>query len=155
VRLAFFLGVIICCTSCNYFTAEKKDPIQALDSISFTSVDVSPSFQVCDSIIDSAKKDICFRETIYKEITQSLAQQKIQVKKEIDEMIQVSITIHSNKKISLKSIEASQNVYEQIPNIKEIIARSIQDLPTVFPAIKRSIPVTSEYLLPIRIQLEH
>ncbi|MDT7830746.1 hypothetical protein RQM59_00050 [Flavobacteriaceae bacterium S356] len=155
--MRFILIIIIVCflTSCEFFTKKKVDDEQKLDSISFTSVDKAPSFKVCDSIFEKTAKNDCFRNTMYLEITKSLGGNEIKVKKDIDEIIQVVITIGSDKTISLKSIEASQNVYVEIPNIQEIIKKSILDLPNVFPARKRGIPVTSEYTLPIRIQLKN
>ena len=93
--------------------------------------------------------------TIHREITRSLATYEIKVKKEIDEVIQVVITINSDKNIVLTSIEASQDIYREIPDIEIIIKKAIADLPEVFPAIKKSIPVTSEYMLPIRIKLKN
>jgi chorismate mutase len=146
---------IVCFSSCEYFTKKEVNNEQKLDSISFTSVDVSPSFKVCDSIFEKTKKEECFRATIYEKVTKSLASQKIKVKRDIDEVVRVIIIVHSNKDITLKSIEASQNVYAEIPDIKKMIEKSIEDLPKVFPATKRSIPVTTEYTLPIRIQLQN
>lgn len=150
------IAVILICffTSCEYFTKRENNNERKLDSINFTSVDKAPSFKVCDSIYEKTQKNDCFRSTMYSEITKSLSRQDITVKQEIDEIVKVVITVHSTQKISLKSIEASQSVYDQIPNIEKIIEESIKDLPSVFPAMKRGIPVTSEYTLPIRIQLK-
>ncbi|QMU66682.1 MAG: hypothetical protein GKR88_09210 [Flavobacteriaceae bacterium] len=143
-----------CFFSCKYFTKQKIDTTR-LDSISFTSVDKYPSFKVCDSVFEKNEKRDCFRMTIHREITRSLATYEIKVKKEIDEVIQVVITINSDKNIVLTSIEASQDIYREIPDIEIIIKKAIADLPEVFPAIKKSIPVTSEYMLPIRIKLKN
>ncbi len=155
MRYILALIIVVVFASCEFFTQKKKDNGPSLDSISFTSVDKAPSFKVCDSIFEKAEKNDCFRNTMYQEITNSLARKEIKVKEEIDEVIQVIITIHATKKISLKSIEAPQNVYVQIPDIKNIIEQSIEELPPVFPAIKRDVLVTSEYILPIRIQLKN
>jgi len=153
----FLIVILIVCLffSCEFFTKKKSDNEQKLDSISFTSVDKAPSFKVCDSIFEKAEKNDCFRNTMYLEITKSLGRQEIKVKEDIDEIVQVIISIPSDGTISLKSIEASQKVYVQIPDIQKIIEKSILDLPKVFPARKRGIPVTSEYILPIRIQLKN
>jgi hypothetical protein len=155
VRFLSVLVIVACFSSCEYFTKKKIDDTQRLDSINYTSVDVSPSFKVCDSIFEKLKKEECFRTTIYEKVTKSLRNQKIKVKKEIDEIVHVIIVIDSNKGITLKSIEASQNVYTEIPEIKKIIAKSIDELPKILPATKRGIPVTTEYTLPIRIQLQN
>ena len=45
--------------------------------VDFTSVDVSTSFKVCDSLIDKDKKNSCFRSTIREEIANSLAKYSI------------------------------------------------------------------------------
>lgn len=154
MRFLIALVFISFFTSCEFFT-HKKESAPKLDSISFTSVDKAPSFKVCDSIFEKAEKNDCFRNTMYSEITKSLGAQEIKVKEGIDEIVQVIITISSDGEITLKSIEAPQNVYTQIPDIKNIIQKSIVDLPKVVPAVKRGIPVTSEYILPIRIQLKN
>ena len=122
-------------------------------NIDYSSVDSSPSFKVCDSIIDKAKKTICFRTTIREEISKSLAKYSIKVKKPVDETIVVTITIQSNKQVKLSKLEASDSLLLEISDLKEMIEKSIDELPEIYPAIKRSIPVTTEYKLPIRIKL--
>ncbi|MEN8857902.1 MAG: hypothetical protein ABF260_07540 [Flavobacteriaceae bacterium] len=122
-------------------------------NIDYSSVDSSPSFKVCDSIIDKAKKTICFRTTIREEISKSLAKYSIKVKKPVNETIVVTITIQSNKQVKLSKLEASDSLLLEISDLKEMIEKSIDELPEIYPAIKRSIPVTTEYKLPIRIKL--
>lgn len=156
MRVFTFLVILLFFNSCDYFSFKKNSNPEKLDSIvDVTSVDTFPSFQVCDSIINKTEKTACFRKTIHQEITQSLANQKIRIRSSIDETINVIITIHPDSRITLKSVKASENVYQEIANLKEVIEKSIGDLPKVFPAIKRGIPVTSEYILPIRIRLEN
>jgi len=143
-------------SSCDYFSFEKNKNEEKLNmDVDYTSVDFSPSFKVCDSIIDKAKKTACFRATMRQEIAKSLATFSVKVKKSVDETIIVTITIQSNKEVKLSSIKASDSLYLQIPNLKEMIEKSIAELPEIYPAIKRSIPVTTEYKLPISIKLEN
>lgn len=145
---------MLLCFSCDYFSFEKNKNEEKLDmNIDYSSVDSSPSFKVCDSIIDKAKKTFCFRTTIREEISKSLAKYSIKVKKPVDETIVVTITIQSNKQVKLSKLEASDSLLLQISTLKEMIEKSIDELPEIYPAIKRSIPVTTEYKLPIRIKL--
>lgn len=154
MRYYYLLIIIICFSSCDYFSFERKKNVQELDTIvDRSSVDTFPSFGVCDSIIDKKKKANCFRETIHREITTQLTQEQIKVKKPVDEMVNVIITVHADSKIMLKSFEASDSLLMMIPDLRERVEKSIQNLPKVYPAIKRDIPVTSEYKLPIRIKL--
>lgn len=151
--LIIFL-IVFTFSSCDYFSFKKNKHQEKINmDIDYGSVDSSPSFKVCDSIIDKEKKTSCFESTLRTNILSSLAKNSIKVKKEIDETIIVSITIQSDKKVKLSSIKVSEKLVELIPNLKEMIEKSIQDLPEIYPALKRGIPVTTEYKLPIKIKL--
>ena len=156
MRFLLILLVILTFSSCDYFSFQKNKNGEKLNmEVDYTSVDSSPSFKVCDSIIDKTKKTTCFRTTIRQEIAKSLASYSVKVKKSVDETIIVTIIIQSNKQVKLSTIKASYSLLLQIPNLKEMIEKSIADLPDVYPAIKRSIPVTTAYKLPIRITLKN
>lgn len=151
--LIIFL-IVFTFSSCDYFSFKKNKHQEKINmDIDYGSVDSSPSFKVCDSIIDKEKKTSCFESTLRTNIFSSLAKNSIKVKKEIDETIIVSITIQSDKKVKLSSIKVSEKLVKLIPNLKEMIEKSIQDLPEIYPALKRGIPVTTAYKLPIRIKL--
>ena len=123
--------------------------------LDYSSVDVSPSFRVCDSLIEKGKKDTCFRSTLRQEIFSSLAKQSIQVPQSVDETIEVAITIQSNKEVKLTSIKSSDSLMAIVPSLKAILKKSVGELPAVYPAIKRGIPVTTVYKLPIRIAVKN
>lgn len=123
--------------------------------IDFTSVDVSPSFKVCDTLIDKSKKTDCFRTTMRQEIYKSLAKHSIKLTHSIDETIEVVITIHSNKEVKLSAIKVSDSFLREIPRLQEMIKKSIEALPEIYPAIKRGIPVTTAYTIPIKIKVEN
>jgi len=156
LRVFAFLLILVCLNSCDYISFKKKTPKQELDTlVDITTVDMFPSFQVCDSIIEKVEKTACFRNTIHQEITSSLQVYNIKVKKTVDETITVTITIGSDSKVELTSIKASNHLLQQIPNFREMMEKSIADLPKIFPAIKRGIPVNSEYTLPVKIALRN
>lgn len=156
MRYFLFICLMISFTSCEYISFEKNKNIEKIDmDVDFTSVDVSPSFKVCDSLIDKDKKNSCFRSTIREEIANSLAKYSIKVKQPLDETITVTIIINSNKQVNLANIGASESLRKEIPALDEMIEKSIADLPDIYPAIKRGIPVTTQYQLPIRIKLEN
>ncbi|MGB1391397.1 MAG: hypothetical protein ACPG6C_01695 [Flavobacteriaceae bacterium] len=123
--------------------------------LDYSSVDVSPSFRVCDSLIEKDKKDTCFRTTLRQEIFSSLAKQSIQVPQSVDETIEVAITIQSNKEVKLTSIKSSDSLMAIVPSLKAILKKSVEELPAVYPAIKRGIPVTTVYKLPIKIAVKY
>jgi uncharacterized protein YeaO (DUF488 family) len=156
VRYFLFICLLFSFTSCEYFSFEKNKNIEKIDvDVDFTSVDVSPSFKVCDSLIEKDKKNNCFRTTLRQEISSSLAKQSIQVPQSVDETIEVAITIQSNKEVKLTSIKSSDSLLVILPSLKAILKKSVEELPAVYPAIKRGIPVTTVYKLPIRIAVKN
>jgi hypothetical protein len=64
------------------------------------------------------------------------------------------LLINSKGKIILETIESSQNMKIQLPKLDSILRLSIARVPNMYPAIKRGIPVTTKYRLPILIQLK-
>ncbi|MEQ6125339.1 hypothetical protein AAON49_14110 [Pseudotenacibaculum sp. MALMAid0570] len=156
MRVLVFIIFVFCLTSCDYFSFKRNKNQEKINTeVDTTSVDTPPSFEVCNSIIDKEEKTDCFRKTIHKEISTSLSKQSIQVKKSVNETIEVVIVIQADNKAILKSLKASDILLKQIPDIKEKVEKSIQELPKILAATKRGIPVTSEYTLPIKIQLEN
>lgn len=150
-----FLLLIFLFTSCDKFPFSKKEELQKLDTIvDFTSVDTFPSFKECDSIINKTKKSNCFRNTIHQKIREELQKHSFTVKDSIDESIFVDVLINTKGKFILKEIKSSLNLKNQLSDLDSILKVCVGNLPLVFPAIKRGIPVTTQYQLPIRIQLK-
>ena len=145
MKRLIILSILISFCSCDYFSFKKNPNQEKIDTIvNIKEVDVSPSFKICDSIIEKTQKTACFRNTIHREIAKSLANQKIKVRRTVNETITVTITIQANSKMVLKSVDASEDLYKEIPKLKAYLEKSIEELPKIFPAIKRSIPVTFE-----------
>ena len=152
LRICSFLLLFFFVTSCDKLSFSNKDSNQVTDTlVDFTSVDFSPSFKVCDSLIDKSKKSDCFRYTIHQKIGVELQNFSLEIKDSIDEVVYVDILINSSGKIILKKITSTQNIKLQLPQLDSLLKLSIKNLSTIRPAIKRGIPVSTEYKLPIRI----
>lgn len=155
LRVFFLLGILILFQSCQFFSRGTTTDTKGFDElIDFSSVDVSPSFAVCDSLINKEEKTACFRTTIHEHLFKSLSSQKISVHQPIEEVIQVHIAIDNKGKATLKSITATDHLRKAIPVIDSLINVSLMSLPTLFPAIKRGIPVATNYQLPIEISVK-
>jgi hypothetical protein len=155
LRVFTFLLLTILCTSCDNFSFLKKTNKQVLDTIvDFSSVDTSPSFKACDSLIDKEKKATCFRTTIHQQITNRLSTYSMEVKHAIDETIFVQLIISPKGNIEVVSIKKSEIINKELPELDSLLRLSVKSLPKVFPATKRGIKITTQYQLPIRIQLK-
>jgi hypothetical protein len=155
LRVSSFLLLSILITSCDNFSFSKNKNIQLLDTVvNFSSVDTSPSFKVCDSIIDKQKKSDCFRTTIHQKIGAELQKHKFSVKNAISEIVYVDLLINSKGKIIFETIESSNHMKIQLPKLAAILKLSVDSIPGIYPAIKRGIPVTTKYRLPIKIEVK-
>lgn len=154
MRVLSFLILMMFITSCDKLSFSKNKENQVLDTIiDFTAVDLSPSFSVCASIIDKTKKSDCFRNSIHKKIGEELQKHTLTSKDSIDETVFVDLLINVEGKIILQEVSSSENIKKQLPALDSILQLSVDNLPIIFPAIKKRFPVATKYRLPIRIVL--
>lgn len=154
-RTVFLMLFIAVFASCTNFSFGTKRQTQALDTIvNFSSVDTSPSFKVCDSLIAKEEKSNCFRNTIHNKIGEELLKHEFAVDKAVSEIVFVDLVIDSKGTILLKVIESSEAIKNSLPQLDSIILLSVNKIPKIYPAIKRGIPVTTKYRLPILIELK-
>ena len=142
-------------TSCDNFSFSKNKNLQAVDTIvDYTSVDFSPSFKVCDSIIDKHQKSNCFRTTIHQKIGAALQKYQFVIRDSISEIVYVDLLINSKGKIVLEAMDSSKEIKIKLPKLDSVLRVSVDKIPNVYAAIKRGIPVTTKYRLPIKIQIK-
>lgn len=154
IRFLAFFFCLFCGVSCSYFSSDAKKQTQLLDTIvDFTKVDVSPSFTICDSLIDD-EKTACFRKEIHNRFAEELLKHPIKITDSINEVVTVFLLIDAKGKVSLKNIQSSEVIQKEIPMLDSLLIVSVNNLPVLQPAIKRGIPVATQYQLPIKIQLK-
>lgn len=155
LRVFTFCLLLFFITSCDKFSFSKNTKNKALDTlVNFSSVDTYPSFKPCDTLIEKTKKADCFRTNIHQRIGGELQQHSFMIKEAIDEIIFVDLIINAKGIVVLDSIQSPEMIKKTLPKLDSLIKSSIQKLPKIYPAIKRGIPVTTKYRLPIQIQLK-
>tara|TARA_R110001583_G_scaffold46314_3_gene145386 strand:+ start:13799 stop:14269 length:471 start_codon:yes stop_codon:yes gene_type:complete len=136
--------------SCNFFEKKELPKDKVIDTIvDFNSVDVFPLFPLCDSLISEEKQKICSQIKLSEHIYASLVASNIMVTKKVNDTILVKLKVDNNGEVSLVKLEASTFIQLQIPTIDSLILAGINNLPILKPAIKRGIPVATEFTLPI------
>lgn len=155
-----FVRVFLCCLvclsiiSCDFFSYKNRTDIQLLDTVvSFNSVDSSPSFKACDSLLEKAEKTTCFRNTMHQKIGAALAKHSFTSKDSVAGLVYLELQITNKGKIVLQKITADSLITLQLPKLDSILEASIATLPIIFPATKRGVPVTASYNMPIKIKV--
>ena len=152
----FIISTVVFYTSCDKLPFTKKKNIPVLDTIvDFTSVDLSPSFSVCDSLVDKEKKSDCFRKTIHQKIGEELQKHEFQTNDSINETIFVDILINSKGEIQFESLTSNNVISKALTDLDSLLENAVNNLPKIYPAIKRGIPVTTKYQLPIQILVQN
>ena len=151
--IAFFLIFLL--QSCQFFDKKVPDENvllqQELKKINWEEVDEFPSFTVCDSLSDTFSKQTCFYETLSTQLHSKLKDDSIAKLFPQLDTIQVKVIISSNSDVNFEAIISDSIAYNKI-QLDSIFQLRLTDFPKINPAIKRGVPVKSEFKLPIVLQ---
>ncbi len=149
VRFFLLLITLVLITSCDTFF--KKDNTYEQEIIDFTTVDTSPSFEACKELFD-VDKTSCFRSTIQRILTKSLQEYSLTSEVQLDETVMLTLLINTQGNIKVTAIEKRKELDIRVPDLTTAIENSVANLPVIFPATKRGIPVQVQYKLPITLK---
>lgn len=137
--------------SCEYIEQlSNKKELPVVDTIvDFKTVDAFPLFPECKEIPSRDKQQVCFQLEMSQHIYASLKDYSLNSRDSINDTVFVKLKVNSKGKTSLSAVEISNKTRKQLPEFDSILKVSLQNLPELQPAIKRSIPVTTEFTLPI------
>lgn len=141
--------------SCNDFFSKNKNAnanqIISEEAVDYNSIDAYPLLPECKNSIDRTEQKACFYQKLTSRIQKSLTNNLVDVASNIHGDAMVIIKVDSKGKASVSSIILSDDIQETNQKLDIIIRASISQLPTLEPAIKQGIPITTEFLLPIII----
>lgn len=140
-------------TSCDWF-ASKEEKTQELvneemRNINFNEVDKYPLFYNCDEMLDKGGQLECFQNTLLSQYTETLEDFEFKFVSDVNTTIYVDFLVDNKGQISVLEVERNEDIENQIPEFRTIIARSLKGLPPLSPALKRGVPVSSKFRIPI------
>lgn len=144
----FFCGLLL--VSCEFFQKKKISEEEMIDTIiDYRSVDAFPLFPTCENIPSQDKQRVCSQIKLSEHIFASLSQSNIITARKVSDTVFVKLQVSSKGKVILTNIKASENLKKQIPTIDSLLKSSVSSIPVLKPALKRGIPVATEFSLPI------
>lgn len=117
--------------------------------VDFNTIDAFPLFPDCDKIPSREKQQICFQLEMAQHIYAALNEYSLMTSEVINDTVFVKLIVDSNGKTSLSSIKISEKTNELLPEFDSIVRVTLQNVPRLQPAIKRNMPVSTEFTLPI------
>lgn len=146
------LFLLISLQSCQFFdkkVPDEKDLLeQELKKINWAQVDEFPSFAECDSLTDKESQQICFYETLSTQLHSKLKDDSIAKLFPQLDTIQVKVIISSNSSLNFEPIISDSITYNKT-QLDSIFKLRLTDFPKIHPAIKRGVPVKTEFQLPV------
>ncbi|GAB1858691.1 hypothetical protein MHTCC0001_35310 [Flavobacteriaceae bacterium MHTCC 0001] len=124
-----------------------------LETFDWDSVDLYPSFSECDHIDLKHEKRVCFESTLHNQISMFLQQELIIVSQDINDTLLLELQVSNQGELQLLGLEMDSLTKAEIPNLKQLIISSLDSLPKISAAIKRSQPVTTKFEMPLIIEV--
>jgi hypothetical protein len=141
--------------SCQYF--EKKVPNEnellqkRLDEINWDEVDQYPTVSFCDSVTDAIQKKKCFFDYLTTTINLKFVEDKLYVKFPKIDTLNINVTIFPDAKLEFKSILKDTLAFDKI-KMDSILQSNLKYFPMINPALKRGIPVKTNFTLPVKLK---
>ena len=134
--------------------SEKELLQKELKSINWKEVDEYPSLSDCDKIENKAQRQQCFFDVLTQLIQEKLSVDTLSMLYPKLDTIEVKVTIFPNATMQFEPQFPKDSVaYDRI-KIDSILKARLINFPKVNPAIKRGIPVKTQFILPVIIKVE-
>jgi hypothetical protein len=151
-KFSLFL-VILVFNSCRYFEKQlssQKELLQKeLKSINWNEVDEFPSLADCDKIDNKTQRQQCFFEILTQLIQEKLDADTLSVLCPELDTIDVKVTVFPNSTMQFEPQFPKDSVSYDTVKIDSILNARLVDFPKVNPAIKRGIPVKTQFIIPV------
>jgi len=150
------LILLVLFQSCHYFEnqvpSEKELLERQLNEINWNEVDEYPSVGDCDSLSDKEARKQCFFEYLNAKIQEKIGLDTLSNLFPKLDTIQVKVTVNSNKTLTFEPQFTQDSVAYDKEKIDSILKARLVNLPEINPAIKRGIPVKTQFSLPVIIK---
>ena len=156
ILILFFLSQLF--SSCQYFDkqvpSEKELLQKELKAINWKEVDEFPSIAGCEKIEDKTQRQQCFFEYMTQLIQQRLDVDTLSVLYPELDTIEVKVTVFPNSRIMFEPLFPKDSVAYDTVKIDSILKARLVDFPKINPAIKRGLPVKTQFILPVILKVE-
>jgi hypothetical protein len=150
--------VFILFNSCQYFDkqvpSEKELLQKELKSINWKEVDEYPSVVDCDKIEDKKQRQQCFFEVLTQLIQEKLCNDTLAMLYPELDTIEVKVTVFPNATMKFEPQFPKDSVAYDTVKIDSILKARLVDFPKINPAIKRGLPVKTQFILPVILKVE-
>ena len=140
-------------SSCQYFEKEVPSNEKLLEKelklVNWKKVDEFPSVVECEKIKDEVVRNQCFFEFLTQTIKQKLSVDTLLLPFPEGDTIQVKVTVFADASLKLEPQFSTKISSDAAVKIDSLLQACLIDFPKVNPAIKRGLPVKTQFILPV------
>ncbi|MGV3458840.1 MAG: hypothetical protein ACO1N9_00140 [Flavobacterium sp.] len=151
------ITALLLLSSCKYFDApvpdEEKLLQEKLSEINWKEVTVYPSLPECDALTDKEMKKECFFSSMTQLVQAKLNTDTLAILYPEIDTINVKVTIYPDATLHFEpQIAQDSTAYNKV-KIDSILRARLRDFPKVEPAQKEGVPVKTQFILPVIINV--
>ncbi len=151
-KLGILLGLCIL-ASCDLNSSREsrtRDLVEKeLKTIDWNDVDQYPLFTECDETSEKNAQKVCFEETLLHHFSTTLKEFEFVLDNGFRDTIYVDFLVDKDGALTVLEIGENAAIREQIPEFDGVITQSLKNLPGLEPALKRGIPVSTRFRIPL------
>ncbi|MBC2838671.1 hypothetical protein [Robiginitalea sp. SC105] len=150
----FLMAGSLC--ACDLFESRQARTQKLVDAemrtINFNEVDQFPLFDDCDETEDKREQRTCFEQTLLLHLSMTLQDFEFRSAESLRDTLHIDFRVDANGVISITSVEQHPGLTDENPEFERIVTGSLRSLPRLQPALKRGIPVATQFRLPLVLQ---
>ena len=108
----------------------------------------------CEKLTDKSQREQCFFEFLTNTIQQKIGIDSLTTLYPLIDTIEVKVTIFPNASLQFEPQFPKDTVAYDTIKIDSILKARLVDFPKINPAIKRGIPVKTQFVLPVILKRE-
>lgn len=152
--ILFFLSVF----SCQLFNSKVPDEDallqKRLGEINWNEVSSYPSIAECDGIVDEQLKKECFFTAMARLVQERLDADTLAMLLPQTDTIDVKVTVYPDATLTFEPQFPKDSVPYNTARVDSILKARLNGFLKVEPALKEGIPVTSQFILPVILNVQ-
>ena len=148
-----FVFLSMLTTACNFVQKELPDSQELLrrelHAIDWSRVDTYPTYATCDSLTDAEEMKACFFDRLNFEVTNVLKNDSLVQISTIDS-VQFLVRVTAQSQLEFKTEQINEKLLPK-SMLDSIMNQHQKSFSKVQPAIKRGVPVTTQFLMNVNL----
>lgn len=155
-RFLTLLIISLLYISCDGLITQKKTSEEYMEeelkTINWNEVDTYPLFPDCDESEPKTKQQSCFETTLHNHLKGFISNQELVSSVSIQDTLLIHLSISKGSDFIITEISGDSLTFAALSELQNQLYESIRSLPKIAPALKRGIPVSTTFILPLVIK---